>query len=1183
MIPPSLGAHRPPPAAQLRHRPHTTASHHLQQTPPRTQASTPSRRAPPACPPHTQLPTAPNTNPRPHPSPLLNPIDSPSHHLPHNNPNNSRRAHHSRTHHSLTPCLKIATHNVRGLLPTGDDPSKIAQLVKLWAVDLRLDILFLQETHLTSSSEGRAEIQLHLAAAHHQVAPYSPIWASSAAGHGGSAILVSHRLFSLGGFSWVNNSLVREDHGRFIGARCSWGGHKLALACLYGPSGTNHPSAQRSFLSSSFFPWLEQQGDASVVIGGDFNFALDGCLDRRTLRMGANASQPPSSSLSHGQSQNPSPSVHSAAAAAASRESGNSSERVTANIFSEAVSRYGLCDAFRTLHPSTRGYTYHHGSQASRIDRFHISQFLSPFLLQCTPAKIPHPRLSDHIPLLLKLLPATPPQQVQGPGPFRLKMGPMLGGPQREAMEELVQQCIQAFPPPPDELSLLAWWPAFKDEMARQLNSLSKVLRAAQRNNHRQGHNNSSLHFTTDQHHTPEHTLEQPHQTHQLEQLGHSQDSRPHTLNTALHAAATGSGQPHCQTLRHAWIHGGERPSPLLTSLLAPPPTSRLIPALQDGRGSLITDSHSMATIAATHYAHISKSPSCSPSSRQAILEAMTANCSPLHPSTAAAAGAPRITVDEVRYALKRTQRSKSPGPDGIPSELWSCCGEILAPILAAIFTAIGNTGCTPSGFTDGLVVPLHKAGNKAIIANYRPITLLNTDYRLLAKCLAHRWGPALAESIGPEQTAFMPGRLMGESILLLQLLPHALEAQQGREGSKEGLAAFLDFSKAYDTLDREFLFQAMQVGGASSINPQASSEEQQHTNHTGGAEQGQDGQPLWDGTAGADNCAKSSGMLGWARTLLGNTQAAAVVNGSISPFRSWEAGVRQGCPLAPAMYLFAAWALHCWLQNVREVGLLIGGRRICATQYADDCVPLLQACNAAHVEALKQAMEIFAQATGQRLNYQKSCLLPLGPLPATLPASLGGIPIRSQATTLGITYFNEAMQQREQAQQQNNQQGPHPHLLDLQHAHNTERGQLKASQREAMREMRARHDQTRQAQWEHFRVTRPPIRSEHQHLRQIEREEDADADLGNTLYAEERSLQRSHTQQLSALSQQQDLERRHTIDRLHSSPQQQPQPTQPDPWDSLLLSIDSKCSKLTRLSLSLCLWASFWGVWLRP
>ena len=71
--------------------------------------------------------------------------------------------------------------------------------------------------------------------------------------------------------------------------------------------------------------------------------------------------------------------------------------------------------------------------------------------------------------------------------------------------------------------------------------------------------------------------------------------------------------------------------------------------------------------------------------------------------------------------------------------------------------------------------VPSSKAGDDADPACYRPITLLNTDYRLLAKLLAARLGPVLAASIGPEQTAFLPGRLMGDNVTFLQLLPDAL------------------------------------------------------------------------------------------------------------------------------------------------------------------------------------------------------------------------------------------------------------------------------------------------------------------------------------------------------------------------------------------------------------------------
>jgi hypothetical protein len=102
---------------------------------------------------------------------------------------------------------------------------------------------------------------------------------------------------------------------------------------------------------------------------------------------------------------------------------------------------------------------------------------------------------------------------------------------------------------------------------------------------------------------------------------------------------------------------------------------------------------------------------------------------------------------------------------------------------------------------------------------------------KMLAKCLAVRWGPVLGKAVGPEQTAFLPGRLIGDNITFLQLLPAALRAQyqqqqQGGVGDEAGAGqqqhhpphcaiAFLDVGKAYDMVCRDFLFALMQATGA--------------------------------------------------------------------------------------------------------------------------------------------------------------------------------------------------------------------------------------------------------------------------------------------------------------------------------------------------------------------------------
>ncbi|GIL74463.1 hypothetical protein Vretifemale_4431, partial [Volvox reticuliferus] len=114
------------------------------------------------------------------------------------------------------------------------------------------------------------------------------------------------------------------------------------------------------------------------------------------------------------------------------------------------------------------------------------------------------------------------------------------------------------------------------------------------------------------------------------------------------------------------------------------------------------------------------------------------------------------------------------------------------------------------TGFRDGIIKVLYKKGDPKQPGNYRPITLLCSDYRLLAKVLANRLGPALGRIISPEQSAFLPKRHIGASVLFLRHLPHLL-----RKLNRQGMLAFLDFAKAYDTVDRNFLLGAMEAMGA--------------------------------------------------------------------------------------------------------------------------------------------------------------------------------------------------------------------------------------------------------------------------------------------------------------------------------------------------------------------------------
>ena len=353
------------------------------------------------------------------------------------------------------------------------------------------------------------------------------------------------------------------------------------------------------------------------------------------------------------------------------------------------------------------------------------------------------------------------------------------------------------------------------------------------------------------------------------------------------------------------------------------------------------------------------------PGAQVAVLHALRSHATAIPVAAATRAGAAVIHAAEVRAAMQRLPPGSAPGPDGIPIAIYRQHIAHLAPLLARVFTAIGRHRDVPHDFLLGAISFFYKKGPRTDPVNYRPITLLGADYRILARVLATRLGCVLQGVISPEQTAFLPGRRMGEIVHLLQLLPPLL-----RQVEREAVMAFLDFAKAYDTVDRGFLLAAMEAMGA------------------------------------------GEGLMTWVRTLLSDTPAVAVVNGHVSLAAPYLAGVRQGCPLSPLLYLFIGEALLSWLKQC-GYGIDIGGHRVVAGQFADDCTALLE--DLLVVPDFNVSMHTFGCATGQYLNATKVNLMRIGKLPllsAPLPSQASGpplpFPVVDAATTLGIRFTNQ-------------------------------------------------------------------------------------------------------------------------------------------------------------------------------
>ena len=237
------------------------------------------------------------------------------------------------------------------------------------------------------------------------------------------------------------------------------------------------------------------------------------------------------------------------------------------------------------------------------------------------------------------------------------------------------------------------------------------------------------------------------------------------------------------------------------------------------------------------------------------------------------------VSVSELEAALATCASGKQPGCDGLPYEFyrvfWTEVGSVLCDALNESFA--GEDGVLPGSMREGRIVLVYKGkGSRELIKNYRPLTLLNADYKILAKALARRFAAPLSTVIDPTQTAFIPGRWIGDNVLF-----HLEEVDYLEESGGEGCVLLLDFQQAYDRVDREWVFAVMRAMGF------------------------------------------GVRALRWVRLLLRDTCARVLFNGWSSNQFAVRSGVAQGSPLSPVMYVIAAQPLASYMRLMQRRGVI--------------------------------------------------------------------------------------------------------------------------------------------------------------------------------------------------------------------------------------------------------------------
>lgn len=162
-------------------------------------------------------------------------------------------------------------------------------------------------------------------------------------------------------------------------------------------------------------------------------------------------------------------------------------------------------------------------------------------------------------------------------------------------------------------------------------------------------------------------------------------------------------------------------------------------------------------------------------------------------------------TRQEVKDALNGLKNNKSPGPDGLPVELFKHAGSVVLDVLHGIVQSVWNNEILPEEWLEGALCPLHKKGDKLLCENYRGICLLNSGYKVFAKILHSRLMPYAESVVGEYQCGFRRDRSTTDQLFNVRLI-----LQKGREFKINTHHLFIDFKAAYDSVKRLELFRVM-------------------------------------------------------------------------------------------------------------------------------------------------------------------------------------------------------------------------------------------------------------------------------------------------------------------------------------------------------------------------------------
>ncbi|KAI0515590.1 hypothetical protein KFK09_008255 [Dendrobium nobile] len=286
------------------------------------------------------------------------------------------------------------------------------------------------------------------------------------------------------------------------------------------------------------------------------------------------------------------------------------------------------------------------------------------------------------------------------------------------------------------------------------------------------------------------------------------------------------------------------------------------------------------------------------------------------------------LSFEEVKKAVFDGNENTAPGPDGFSYAFYRKTWHLIG---LQVFNAVSNfftSGSLPRGVKATAIALIPKSSHAAHINDFRPISLCNVLYKIVAKILANRLKVVLPNIIHESQSGFITNRCSTDNIIL------AAEILRDFKGCTKKFCAKLDIKKAFDTVSREFIIARMLQKGF----PEA--------------------------------------FVTWIKGCISDVHFSICLNGYLEGFFKSTSGLRQGCPLSPLLFCIAMDGLSQILSDTHNFkGINCKDFHISHLMYADDLL-VVGETSIDNARQLNWCLQEFGSLSGLQINASKSAII---------------------------------------------------------------------------------------------------------------------------------------------------------------------------------------------------------------